>query len=54
MKAVMVQYLSLRFLMRLDPSQYLLLVAFASKTGETVESVSETGYRIIECISQFA
>ena len=33
--------------MRSDPSQYLFLVAFAHKTGETVGSVSETGYRII-------
>ena len=40
--------------MRTDLSQTLYLVAFVYKTGETVGSVSETGYRIIACISQFA
>ena len=40
--------------MRSDPSQYLFLVAFTYKPDETNGSVSETGYRIIACISQFA
>ena len=40
--------------MRLDQSQYLILVAFAYETGDTLGSVSGTGYRIVECISQFA
>ena len=40
--------------MRIDLLQYLILMAFACETGETVGAISDTGYRIVACMSQFA